>query len=377
MSWAPPRRARLEQALVDDDPEVRLRARALLDEYLTEALWQASEVQLPQDNLLATSVLASIVAQTGNVLLVGDQYGAFNEIPFAGGGRRMAFWPAVDEVCRATRNHLRPHYDLRAGGLVVCGGPPGQYPAAYAGPLRAQITSARRVFVQELDYSETASEVTHTFQLGLQMTWEERFRLLAYTTQPELVEARTDNDKLLSSVQPSTGSWNTVTPKSRHVNATLRLSPPPAGASKLAVLKLRWPLFAVGDRQSVVLPEPAAGRSLQQDDLALSVESLEKQSGGRYELVLVVARDRATPEPPEVQFQENEVELFDGSGRALRLQNHSHQLVDRGVQIRLQFVSDWPGGDPALLRMAYPRLRARRALELVFRDVPLPTAEPK
>ncbi len=370
-------RARLEQALVDDDPEVRLRARVLLDESLTEALWAASEVELPGESLLASTVLASIVAQTGNVLLVGDQYGAFNELRFDGAGRRLPFWPAVDEVCRATRNHLRPHYDLRAGGLVVCSGAPGQFPSAYAGPLRAQITSARRVFVQELDYAETSSEVTHTFQLSLQMTWEERFRLLGYTTQPELVTARTDSGQLLTAVQPSTGNWNTVTPKSRHVNATLRLSPPPSGARQLDVLKLRWPLFAVGDRQSVVMTDLAAGRTLQQEDMELAVESLEKQSGGRFELVLVVSRDRALPEPAEIQFQENEVELFDASGRALRLQNHSHQLVERGVQIRLQFISDSPTGDPALLRVAYPRLRARRSLELVFRDVPLPTAEPK
>ena len=211
--------------------------------------------------------------------------------------------------------------------------------------------------MQELDYAETSSEVTHTFQLSLQMTWEERFRLLGYTTQPELVTARTDSGQLLTAVQPSTGNWNTVTPKSRHVNATLRLSPPPSGARQLDVLKLRWPLFAVGDRQSVVMTDLAAGRTLQQEDMELAVESLEKQSGGRFELVLVVSRDRALPEPAEIQFQENEVELFDASGRALRLQNHSHQLVERGVQIRLQFISDSPTGDPALLRVAYPRLR--------------------
>ena len=209
------------------------------------------------------------------------------------------------------------------------------------------------------------------------MTWEERFRLLGYTTQPELVEARTNIGQLLTAVQPSTGSWNTVTPKSRHISTTLRLSPPPSGATQLDMLKLRWPLFAVGDRQSIVLTDLAAGRTAQQEDLELAIESIDKQSGGRYELVLIVSRDRATPEPAEIMFQENEVELFDSAARPLRLQNHTHQLVDRGVQIRLQFVADSPVGDPALLRLAYPRLRARRAMELVFRDVPLPTAEPK
>ena len=370
-------RAPLEQALAHDDPEVRLRARVLLDECLTEELWSASQVAFPPDERLATSVLNSIVAQTGNRLLVGDQYGAFNEVRFDGAGERMPFWQAVDRLCHATGNHLRPHYDLRAGGLVVCGGAPGQFPCAYSGPLRAQITGARRVFVQELDYAETNSEVTHTFQLSLQMTWEERFRLLGYTTQPELVEARTDTGELLSAVQPSSGSWNTVTPKSRHVTTTLRLSPPPSGSKRLDLLKLRWPLLAVGDRQTLIVTNLTAGSAAQQEDLALCIESIEKQPSGRYELVLIVSRDRATPEPAEMLFQENEIELFDAAGRPLRLQNHTHQLVDRGVQIRLQFVSETAGGEPALMRVAYPRLRARRAMELVFRDVPLPTAEPK
>ncbi len=363
--------------MVHDDLEVRLRARVLLDECLTEELWTASQVSFPPDRRLATSVLNSIVAQTGNRLLVGDQYGAFNEVPFEGAAGRLPFWQAVDEICRATDNHLRPHYDLRAGGLVICGGAPGQFPTAYSGPLRAQITSARRVFVQELDYAEMNSDVTHTFQLNLQMTWEERFRLLGYTTQPELVEARTDGGELLSAVQPTGGSWNTVTPKSRQVTTTLRLSPPPGGSKRLDLLKLRWPLFAVGDRQTLIVTDLAAGSTAHQEDLALWIESIDKQPTGRYELVLIVSRDRATPEPAEMLFQENEVDLFDSAGRPLRLQNQTHQLVDRGLQIRLQFVSELPGSEPALLRFAYPRLRARRAMELVFRDVPLPTAEPR
>ena len=57
--------------------------------------------------------------------------------------------------------------------------------------------------------------------------------------------------QLLTAVQPSTGSWNTVTPKSQHISTTLRLSPPPAGLTQLDMLKLRWPLlpWATGGNQ--------------------------------------------------------------------------------------------------------------------------------
>jgi hypothetical protein len=370
-------RAVLEQALVADDPEVRLRARILLDECRTTDLWSASQVELPAENRLASSMLASIVAQTGNHLVVGDQYGAFNEVAVRGSGRRMPFWQAVDELCRATENHLRPQYDVRAGGLIVCGGAPGRFPSAYNGRLRAQITGARRVFIQELDYAEPTSDITHTFQLNLQLAWEEQFRLLGYTTQPELIEARTDTGHALTAVQPASGSWNAVTPSTRHVTATLRLSPPPSGATRLSLLKLRWPLFAVGDRQVLVVPAIESGRSFAQEDVELSIESIERHPTGRYELVLVVSRDRATPEPAEILFQENDVDLFDADGLPLRLQNQTHQLCARGVQMRLQFAGDTATGEPELLRLAYPRLRTRRSMELVFRDVALPAAEPK
>ena len=82
-------------------------------------------------------------------------------------------------------------------------------------------------------------------------------------------------------------------------------------------------------------------------------------------------------------FQENDVDLFDAAGRVLRLQSQTHQFVGRGLEIRLQCGafsggSDSPGVDrPALLRLIYPRVRSRRSLELVFRDVPLPTARPQ
>jgi hypothetical protein len=100
-------------------------------------------------------------------------------------------------------------------------------------------------------------------------------------------------------------------------------------------------------------------------------------------VVLIVSRDRAPPEPAEVVFQENEVDLFDATGRVLRVQSQTHQFVRRGLEIRLQCGAyssgtDTPAVDrPALLRLIYPRLRSRRSLELVFRDVPLPTARPQ
>ncbi|HEX4146255.1 MAG TPA: hypothetical protein VHY91_22330 [Pirellulales bacterium] len=379
-------RPQLEQALVAADPEVRLRARSLLDECLANDLWSASLVCPPDGQRPASAVLAWIAGQSSNRLLAGDPYGTFQDVPIRVPPEPTTFWHAIDDLCRASGNHLRTQYDARGGGQIICGGPPGEFPAAYSGPLRAQITSARRMFIEEFDYSHpthSASQVTHTFQLHLHLTWEQRLRLLGYTTQPEVVEARTDTGQLLATLPPVQGNWNAISPESRHIIATLRLTPPATDARRLDVLSLRWPLLAAGEPAALVAGDLAAGRSYAQDDVEVTIESFERLPSGRYEVVLIVSRDRAPPEPAEVVFQENDVDLFDVTGRVLRLQSQTHQFVRRGLEIRLQCgsLSDSAiassADRPALLRLIYPRLRSRRSLELVFRDVPLPTARPQ
>jgi hypothetical protein len=376
-------RPQLEQALVDDDPEVRLRSRWLLDECLADEMWSASIVRLPQDGRAASSALAWISAQSGNRLLLVDPYGTFHDAPLLAQGAATTFWQAVDTLCRESGNHLRIGHDPRGGGLILCGGAPGEFPCAYSGPLRAQITSARRMFIEEFDYSPPTSEVTHTFQIHLHLTWEQRLRLLGYTSGPEVIEARTDTGQLLSLLPPTQRNWNVVTPEVRHVTTTLRLTPPSTDARRLDVLTLRWPLLAVGEPTALVATALAAGRSYTQDDVELTIESLDRLPSGNYELVLIVSRDRAPPEPREIVFQESDVDLFDSAGRLLKVESQTHQLVERGLEIRLRcglsgHDPDQKGAErPTLVRLIYPRLRARRSMELVFRDVPLPSARPQ
>jgi hypothetical protein len=376
-------RPQLEQALVHDDPEVRLRARLLLDECQADELWSASIVRPPTDRRPASATLAWICGQSGNRLLAADPYGTFQDVPYQAAPGETTFWPAVDALCRASGNHLRSGHDPRGGGMVVCGGAAGDLPCAYGGPLRAQITSARRMFIEEFDYSHPASDVTHTFQLHLQVTWEQRLRLVGYASGPEVVEARTDAGQVLSALPPAQRNWNAVIPEVRHITATLRLTPPSTDAHRLETLVLRWPLLAIGEPATIVASDLTPGRSYAQDDVEMTIESLERLPSGRYEVVLLVSRDRAPPEPAEIVFQENDVDLFDSRGRVLRIESQTHQLIERGLQIRVQCgplnrgVEETAADRPVLARLIYPRLRARRAMELVFRDVPLPTSRPE
>ena len=377
LKLGPEGRRQLEEAAASTDPEIRLRALNLLERIAVVRLWEPTNVTIKATDDKVSSVLTACAQQTGNHVFVGDPYGEFTNLPVSVDFREKQYWPALDELARLTGNHVRVHYDSRMPGVVVAAGASGKYPTAYAGPVRAQITSARRVFIEELDYEQFNSEITHTFQLNLQMMWEDRFRLVAYGAQPEVIEAKTDTGVTINGPQPSAGGWNVASTSTRQVTASLRLNPPPAAATKLSMLRLKWGLVALGDMAIADLADPKPNAELHHEGLTLKVVSCDRQPTGRVELTLLVSRDIAVPDPPEILFQENVIELLDPQGRPLRPQSQSHTLTDRGVEFRLAFLGDSASAVPAKLRFAYPKLRSRRDLEIVFRDVPLPVEQPE
>ncbi len=373
----PSSRAPLEAAASDEDVEVRLRAKRLLDRLNLEDLWTAAPVQVQAHGEPASKILASLAAQSGNHIHVGDPYGNFAEARLDLNYSAVKYWQAVDDICAKTGNRVRPHYDMHTPGVVVSAGAPGNFPRAYGGPVRAQITGATRVFIEALNYEEQKAELTHSFQISLQFMWEDRFHIVGYAAQPELVEAVTDNKIVISSSQSASGGWNATSRGLRQVTASLKLNPVPVSARSFDVFKIKWGLIAVGEPATLDIPRIEPEKLYYQDDLALKIEAIEKEPAAKYTVSLNVLRDLAMPDPQEVVFQEYEAELADAQGRAFRLQSQSHALTDRGVQLKLAFIGESADSEPRALKLHYPRLRARRDVELVFRNVPLPVGKPE
>jgi hypothetical protein len=370
-------RAQLEQALKHDDVEVRLRAKRLLDRLDLEQLWAGSRIEITAHDQQASKVLASLAEQSGNHVHIGDPYGSFNEKKLDVDYHDTPYWQVIDELCQKTGNRARPHYDMHTPGIVVSAGTPGNFPRAYAGPVRAQITTARRMFIEELSYEESKAELTHSFQCTLQLTWEDRFRIVGYATQPELVEAVTDNHAIVSATQPGGGGWSATSRGLRQVTGSLKLNPVPISAKKLDTFKIKWGLIAMGEPATLEITQPQEDQSYAQDDVSLRVEGIEWQSASKYIVTVGVVRDMALPEPAEVLFQEYELEVTDAEGRAFRTQNQSHAITDKGVQLKLTVIGDSAESKPQSLKLRYPRLRAKRDVVLTFRDVPLPVSRPE
>ncbi len=308
-------REQLEQALADEDVEVRLRAKRLLERLKLDDLWNAAVVDYPSQGEPASKVLAALAAQSGNHIHIGDPYGNFAEKKLDVNYAHMSYWEAVDDICFRTANRIRPHYDMHTPGIVISGGTPPKYPRAYGGPVRAQIIGARRVFIEEINYEEPKADLTHSFQINLQFTWEDRFRMVGYAVQPELVEGLTDNQVVISAAQPGGGGWNATTRGLRQVASSIKLNPVPVSAKAFDVFKIRWGLIAVGEPAVLEIADLQPEKTYAQDDLAVKIESLEKQPTAKVVLSLVVMRDLAMPEPQEVIFQEYEAELLDAEGR--------------------------------------------------------------
>ena len=113
-----------------------------------------------------------------------------------------------------------------------------------------------------------------------------------------------------------------------------------------------------------------------QDDVELTVESIEPREGNRFDVTLILARELPQPDPQDIVFQEYQPELFDTTGKSMRLQGQANSLTDRGVQIRYTFFAESDDSQPKSLRLTYPRIRSQREVEIVFHNVPLPTARP-
>lgn len=374
LSAGPTGKTALGDALRSDDLEVRLRAERLLESLAADDFWAAGHVDFAGE-APAAEVLAILTRQTGNRLLPATGP-AVSTPAVAVDYRGWEFWPAVDDLGRRAGLVVRSQHDGGQPGLTLASGSPGRQPVAYAGPLRVQVTSARRAFLEDLDYENGHADVAHNFQLNLQMTWESRFRLVAHAGGPEVVAGRTATGEEVVAVQQSAGAWNVIGASTRYVSATVKLVPPSVDARSLDELHLRWPVVAVGDLATLEVPCAEAAKVWQQDDLVLDVQKCERLPSGRYELLLVVRRDLAMPEPSEILYQENDVQLLDFRGEPLKLQGQSCLLTDRGVEMKLSFAGD-RDSVAARLRFSYPRLRMRRTMDIVFRDVPLPSARPE
>lgn len=365
----------LQTALQHEDAEVRLRAHDLLRRLAISQVWGASRVDYhPRETPLA-EVLSTLAEQTGTKLQLDPNDAALPKRLITANFHEATFWMAVDQLCQQAAVRLRPQYHRHRSSLMMVATPPGNPPVAYAGPVHAQLTSARQAFAEQFNYVTSTSEVTHTLQLGIELLWEDRFRLLACAAQPEIVRAVTDTGVQISAAGSSHRGWNVISASTRQTSAVLRLHPPPRAAQQLDELTLRWNMIAGGDMAIYALPEMTPGKTYRNEDLIVTLESVEQRSSDRLVVVLVLARELPVPDPHDVLLHENDLELVTDTGEIIEASNRTHRLTEAGVRLRFTFPTSTSHAGAYQLHIHYPRIRTQREVEITFHNVPLPTTQ--
>jgi hypothetical protein len=209
------------------------------------------------------------------------------------------------------------------------------------------------------------------------MMWEDRFKLIAYRAQPELVLARTNHGTDVASTQPQVAGWNVAGNGTRQLTMNLRLHPPATAATKLETLSIKWGLIAAGDVTALRVDDLQSRWPFYQDDVELRIESMEVDPSRRVELTLVVVRDLTLDDPQEAFFQECEVDLFDQADTAYRKQGQTNSHESDGARMKLTFVAENGESKPKYLKFTYPRIRAQKDVVITFKNVPLPSSRPE
>jgi hypothetical protein len=219
-------RRQLEAALRSPDPEVRMRAGDLLAQLRAVDLWAPSIVDCRVTDAPVSRVVALLADQSGNHIRTSDLNGKFNDRRVTLNQPAGTFWQVLDDACRQSNNRVRCHYDTRESGFLLTAGVASKAPTAYAGPFRAQITRLVRSFSDRLDFGDDGPQRIHAFDIEVQLMWEDRFRLVAFRTNPVVVEATTSTGESLTPVQGVPGNWQACTASTKQLQARIGLAPP-------------------------------------------------------------------------------------------------------------------------------------------------------
>ncbi|MDA7978962.1 MAG: hypothetical protein MPJ50_09360 [Pirellulales bacterium] len=365
----------LEAVRESSNPEMRIRAEELLRELKLSAMWDASVVNINVHDRPVKEVFEEVARQTRNNLTLGAGTSGINDMPVDASFRRVPFWEAVDQLCAKSANHVAYFTGRRETRLGISRGLQPMPPVTYVGPLRGQILSARREFSQHMDFGQATSQQTHTFVIELRIEWEEQFHMIAHRKLPRLIEAVTDTGQVLELAAPSTEDWAVANPLNRQATFTLALTPPTLGAEKIAKLRLAWEVAAVGDFAELRIEDLATSKIYQQDEVGVTLQSRVVRPYQRQEVQLLIDRTFPSWEPSRMFYGETQVLLLDDEDKPLRLEQADWSQRSTGLKVRVRYLGA-TAGPPESIIIRYPRLRAKRELELEFNDIPLPRAVP-
>ena len=136
--------------------------------------------------------------------------------------------------------------------------------------------------------------------------------------------------------------------------------------------------------QTIDITDMETPRVYRRDDVELVFEGVEKVSDTRYEASIVVKRAAFITELKGLAETHHEIGMIDDHKQSMSVHSRSTEnsstsrrktpFLVQGTRIVTSFVADKPERKPASIHFRYPKIRSLKAVDIVFRDVPLPSS---
>jgi hypothetical protein len=356
-------RPALEKAISSETPEVKLRAKKILDSLNIEAIWDSSKVTYVGD--YNASDLEKSFNLTGNEIKLNETisqqvevkklYPKFNY-------QAVPFWVALDDFCSKTDSFYSDfngnHNSSFFVGYV-------KRPKAYSGSFKATLLSSMRRFYEEYDYHDNRSEITHDFKFRLQTEWECHAKILAYKN-PRVIAVEVDGRNY--AVGPKENSWNSINGMGRNIGADIAIRPLPSSAKKIDFLHIKWGFFAsTGTRTFDVNVEKGIAED---NNLEARIVKLTVDSGKVYTLEMEILSNYLL-ENPNGFDKIISIKMFDKENNELPPHSQIFGVEEGFLKFSGKFLEK-ETTKPYRLEVTYDSLYSKRELDFIFKDVAFP-----
>lgn len=352
------------------DIEQRLRARDILRELDRQSLWEPTRVSRQEKDVLAVDVFRHLADETGNPIHWARSPKSFSQKVDVN-WTSVPYWQAIDDLSRLSQIVPRVYDDPSRSGLVLTHGDPGDYPAAYVGPLRLHLLGLRRSTTLGLNLGDRVTDEQDSLELTSMLTWEQRFDLCRYTGRPRIVRALTDADEDLGIERPAAVAMMHLARRQRQLVFSSRIRPPSKPATRFTQLDLEFDFVAAGDFQKLEVKFDATSATTENNGYELELMETKKLTD-RIEIVLNWSRPVPYDKMNLTDMADEYLEVLDESEQVLP---HSlHQVVGGRESVRYTVHVLEKQGKPTAIRYNVAMLKSERTIRFRFRDVPLPVA---
>lgn len=363
-------RQALEAVADSADLEQRLRARAILEHLRQRQSWEPSRVRLVAKDQPVADIFRAIADQTGNpIRIVGPRQNAEKRVSIT--LENVAFWQAIDQVCRQARLSSRVQDDPNRSGVIIAPGDSGNFPTAHEGPLRLRLVAYHRTVNQSLNYGDGTTSVQDSPTLNLELAWEQRFTLCRYAGWAQILEARTDAGEDLKTELRQKNALLQLYRRQHQVTFTPRLAPPTRPATRIGLLRVGILLATATDFQTLALASLTPGEVVERGGYELELQSA-KEEATRNSYKLRFSRPIPYDRPNSLENVDEYLEVVGEKGAVLPA--NLQQVIGNKLSVTYTIFVPKKEGKPTSLRFVVGKIGPERRVEFVFKDVPLPRA---